>query len=95
MKAYKLISTLTIVLSTYTINASAHDPKEHAKENEAAKCEKMQDMGKMDKNDPVMMAMMKKCAKMPKDHQMKAEHGDMPMQDQDDMDKEDEHSDHH
>ena len=72
MKTYKLISTLIVVLSTYTINAHAHDPKEHAKENEkqAPNCAAMQDMekDKMDKNDPVMMAMMKKCHKMADEH---------------------------
>lgn len=71
MKTYKLISTLVVVLSTYTINAYAHDPKEHAKEKEkqASNCAAMQDMekGKMDKSDPVMMAMMKKCHKMADD----------------------------
>jgi hypothetical protein len=68
MKTYKLISTLIIALSAYSISASAHDPKEHAKENkkQAPNCAAMQDMeqGKKDKNDPVMMAMMKKCHKM-------------------------------
>jgi hypothetical protein len=71
MKTYKHISTLIVVLSTYTINAYAHDPKEHAKEKEkqAPNCAAMQDMekSKMDKSDPVMMAMMKKCHKMADD----------------------------
>lgn len=47
----------------------AHDPKEHAKEaaakNAAPDCAAMKDMdaSKMDPNDPVMKAMMAKCAK--------------------------------
>lgn len=41
----------------------AHDPAEHAKAGEAPNCESMKTMdhSKMDMNDPVMQAMMKKC----------------------------------
>ena len=54
---------------SFALNASAHDPKEHEKEAAAAKvgpdCAKLKtmDTSKMDPNDPVMKAMMTKCAK--------------------------------
>lgn len=95
MKTNKLILALIMLTASYSLTVNAHDPKEHAKEKEVAKCEKMQDMGKMDKNDPVVMAMMKKCQKMPADMHNKEQHVDMPMKDQDDAGKQDEHGDHH
>jgi uncharacterized protein involved in copper resistance len=55
--ALVLIPTLTL-----SMTASAHDPKLHAKQPEKADCSKM-DHSKMDMNDPVAMAMMKKCMK--------------------------------
>ncbi|MFQ3237266.1 MAG: hypothetical protein ACI9C4_002847 [Paraglaciecola sp.] len=69
MKTHKLIATLLVVSSAYGIDAYAHDPKEHAKEKQAPNCEAMQDMGKMNKNDPVAMAMMKKCHQKADDNQ--------------------------
>ena len=50
--------------------AQAHDPKEHMKDAEKPNCKAMKDMdhSKMDMNDPVMQAMMKKC--------MESMHGD-------------------
>lgn len=93
MKTNKVISTLIILLSAYSINAAAHDPKEHAKEKqqEAPNCEVMQDMkqGKIDKNDPVVMAMMKKCHKMKGDKKADEKHMDN-MQDHD-MKKDEHH----
>ncbi|AUM11105.1 hypothetical protein [Ketobacter alkanivorans] len=43
--------------------AQAHDPKEHMKDAEKPDCAAMNNMdhSKMDRNDPVMQAMMKKC----------------------------------
>ena len=61
--------TLFLALSFQAV--WAHDPAEHAKEaaeaKAAAKCDSMQkiDMTKMDPKDPVMQAMMQKCAKNP------------------------------
>lgn len=66
-----------------TQNAWAHDPAEHAKEaaeaKAAAKCESMHkmDMSKMDPKDPVMQAMMLKCANKPS----MTEHDGMPKMD--------------
>jgi len=59
-----LVAVPALALS---LNANAHDPKMHMKTAEKADCSKMADMKhdgkmKMDMKDPVMMAMMKKCA---------------------------------
>ena len=60
--------------------AQAHDPKEHMKDAEKPDCAAMNNMdhSKMDRNDPVMQAMMKKCMKaMHKDEAESHEaHGD-------------------
>ncbi|WP_438864883.1 hypothetical protein [Neptunicella sp.] len=92
MKTHKLISILTLVLSAYTMNAYAHDPKEHAKEKEAPNCAVMQDIeqGKVDKSDPVIMAMMKKCHKTMDNKKADGKHVDKHM---DGMKEEDDH--HH
>lgn len=64
-----LVAAAFITLGTQTV--WAHDPAEHAKEaaetKASAKCDSMQkmDMSKMDPKDPVMQAMMQKCAKKP------------------------------
>jgi uncharacterized protein involved in copper resistance len=65
----KTISKIALVLIptlTLSMTASAHDPKLHAEKPEKADCSKM-DHSKMDMNDPVAMAMMKKCMKQTKD----------------------------
>lgn len=88
-----LAMAAVIALCTQTV--WAHDPAEHAKEaaeaKAAAKCDAMQkmDMSKMDPKDPVMQAMMLKCAKKPSsgtpamDHSqmkdMKMDHSKMDM----------------
>lgn len=60
-----------LALSLLLPLAYAHDPKEHAKEaaakNAGPDCAAMKDMdhSKMDPNDPVMKAMMAKCASAP------------------------------
>lgn len=66
--------TLAAGLFALSQMAAAHDPAEHAKEATAAKagpnCAAMKDMDhlKMDPNDPVMQAMMLKCARADKSH---------------------------
>ncbi|MBL4765719.1 MAG: hypothetical protein JKX67_10660 [Colwellia sp.] len=55
--ALAMISTLTLSLA-----ANAHDPSMHVKKAEKANCSKM-DHSNMDMNDPVAIAMMKKCMK--------------------------------
>ncbi len=58
------LSFLTLTTAAaLTISAQAHDPKEHMADAEKADCAAMKDMdhSKMDMNDPVTMAMMKKC----------------------------------
>ncbi|MES2883730.1 MAG: hypothetical protein V4709_02930 [Pseudomonadota bacterium] len=60
--------TLAVALLSITQSALAHDPAEHAKDAEIAKagpdCAAMKTMdhSKMDVNDPVMKAMMIRCA---------------------------------
>jgi len=85
-------NTLTTILAAVFLSiaqgAFAHDPAEHAKDAAAAKagpnCEamKMMDHSKMDPNDPVMKAMMAKCAGSQKPQQKGMEsmdHSKMPM----------------
>lgn len=58
------LSVLTLATTAaLTISAQAHDPKEHMTDAEKPDCAAMKDMdhSKMDMNDPVTMAMMKKC----------------------------------
>lgn len=45
------------------LNASAHEPEKHAKNAEAPDCAALQHMNhdEMDKDDPVMQAMMEQC----------------------------------
>ena len=97
MKTTKVISTLIILLSAYSINAAAHDPKEHAKEKlqEAPNCEAMKNMkqDKVDKNDPVVMAMMKKCHKMKGDKKVDDKHMDNMQDHEMKKDQHHEHSD--
>ena len=58
------LSVLTLATAAaLAISAQAHDPSEHMKDAEKPDCAAMKDMdhSKMDMNDPVTMAMMKKC----------------------------------
>lgn len=86
---HTLTSSLAVVFLTLAQGAFAHDPAEHAKEAAAAKagpnCEAMKSMdhSKMDPNDPVMKAMMAKCAGSQKPADQKdmkgMDHSKMPM----------------
>lgn len=62
----KIQITICILLASFFTmsSAQAHDASKHAAKMEKPKCEAMQSMDQstMDKNDPVMMAMMKKCS---------------------------------
>lgn len=55
---------ILVLLSTITfaVTAHAHDPSLHVKKAEKADCSKM-DYSNMDANDPVAVAMIKKCKK--------------------------------
>jgi hypothetical protein len=59
---WSVIST-ALPMMFLVASVHAHDPAEHAKESEMANCEMMKTMdhSKMDMNDPVAQAMMKKC----------------------------------
>lgn len=60
MKASLIILTTALSISML---ATAHDPKEHAKESQPPDCQLLASMdhGNMDMDDPVMQAMMQKC----------------------------------
>lgn len=78
-------STIYLLLTSFFIASfvQAHDPSEHIKKNEAPKCESMKamDHSKMDANDPIMMAMMKKCNAQGQNHHeaMEMDHSNMEM----------------
>ena len=86
---YTFTTTLAAAFLSIAQGALAHDPAEHAKEAAAAKagpnCEAMKSMdhSKMDPNDPVMKAMMAKCAGRQKTAEQKSmegmDHSKMPM----------------
>lgn len=66
----------------------AHDPAEHTKTAEVPDCEaiKKMDHSKMDANDPVIQAMMKKCSAAHTGHKdgdqhQGMDHGDMKAKD--------------
>ena len=77
MKYFLIIAIAFFMLSS--IKVSAHDPKEHASENEAPNCQMLASMDheKMDMNDPVMLAMQENC----KGTMMMDDHGNESMMD--------------
>ncbi|TWX70172.1 hypothetical protein [Colwellia sp. C1TZA3] len=94
--ALVLIPTITLSMA-----ATAHDPSMHVKKAEKADCSKM-DHSKMDMNDPVAIAMMKKCMQQAEksnekmDHSKmdkKMDHSKMKKMDDNNM-KKDEHNNH-
>ncbi len=52
-----------LFVAMYAATAFAHDPKEHEAESAKPDCAAMKnmDVSKMDKNDPVVKAMLQKC----------------------------------
>ena len=76
IKTVGKIALILVPAITLSMNASAHDPKMHAKKAEKADCSKMDD-SKMDMNDPVAVAMMKKCMKQSKSSMEKMDHSKM------------------
>jgi len=74
----KLLSPILLLAALgVAFTAQAHDPKEHMKDAKKPDCAAMKNMdhSKMDKNDPVMQAMMKQCMKdMHKDEGHGEEH---------------------
>jgi hypothetical protein len=97
------------IATTVSLQALAHDPKLHMKNAEKPKCEMMEKMKaegkKMDPNDPVMIAMMKKCqakhshhdehAKGEKHHDMGHDHAQHKMNHDEDSAGEKEHDHSH
>lgn len=72
MKKINKTSIISASLMALSLSVSAHDPSMHAKKAEKADCtsynKMMKSDKKMDMNDPVMMAMMKKCKKQAANH---------------------------
>ena len=73
MKTITKIALILIPAITLSMAATAHDPKLHVKKAQKADCSKM-DHSKMDKKDPVAIAMMKKCMKQAEKSKEKMEH---------------------
>lgn len=65
MKRKLLSPIIVLAASGVAFSTFAHDPKEHMKNVESPNCAAMKNMdhSNMDKNDPVMQAMMKQCKK--------------------------------
>ena len=87
-----------LLVSLFSIaSVHAHDPSEHKTKREKPKCEAMKNMdhSKMDANDPIMMAMMKKC--MSEEFAENHHDGDTEKNTTDDSDanKVDQHNDGH
>jgi hypothetical protein len=63
MKLKSLSCFVAVPLLMWKLSAQAHDPKEHIKDAEKPNCAALKNMNhfKMDRNDPVMKAMMQKC----------------------------------
>ncbi|PCK07283.1 MAG: hypothetical protein COA42_15105 [Alteromonadaceae bacterium] len=63
MKKIIAATSAALLGVSLAVNTLAHDPKEHMKKSEKADCSTMggMDHSKMDMNDPVMQAIMKKC----------------------------------
>ena len=76
MKTLTKIALVLIPTITLSMTAAAHDPSMHAKKAEKADCSKM-DHSKMDMNDPVAVAMMKKCMKQAEKSKGKMDHSKM------------------
>jgi hypothetical protein len=65
MKNIKPAICLLLASCFFLSAAQAHAPSEHKAKMEKPKCEAMKNMdpSKLDPNDPIMMAMKKKCMK--------------------------------
>lgn len=88
MKTFLLNSALILASALMVAPSFAHDPAEHAKTAEAPDCEAMKKMdhSKMDMNDPVMQALMKKCSAAHSEHEGGDQHQDMNHDDMKGMD---------
>ena len=76
MKTLTKIALVLVPAITLSLTAAAHDPKLHVKKAEKADCSKM-DHSKMDMQDPVAVAMMKKCMKQAEKSKANMDHGKM------------------
>jgi len=76
MRTLTKIALVLIPTITLSMMATAHDPSMHVKKAEKADCSKM-DHSKMDMNDPVAIAMMKKCKKQAEKSKGSMDHSNM------------------
>ena len=94
MKMKPIAPLLALTVFTIALSVQAHDPKEHMKDAEKPDCSAMKDMdhSKMDMDDPVIQAMMKKCMKDM--HHGKDKNESDSEHSHDDNKNEDEHAEH-
>jgi hypothetical protein len=87
-----------LLVSLFSIaSVHAHDPSEHKTKREKPKCEAVKNMDhlKMDANDPIMMAMMKKCMSEESAENHHAGDTEKNTTDDSDANKVDQHNDGH
>lgn len=100
MKQRNLLTGLAVPALLLALSAYAHDPAEHLKDNEGQKpdCTAMKNMdhSNMDREDPVMQAMMQKCMKQMHGDQTQGEddHSAHQQPDQDGQPEKSEHQKH-
>lgn len=94
MKMKLFAPLLALTVFAIALSVQAHDPKEHMKDAEKPDCSAMRDMdhSKMDMDDPVMQAIMKKCMKDM--HHGKDKNESDSEHSHDDNKNEDEHAEH-
>lgn len=65
MELKHLFPALMVTALGMSLSAQAHDPKEHMKDAEVPNCAPVvnMDLSEIDKDDPVMQAIMKQCRK--------------------------------
>lgn len=67
---------ILLAATLYSVPSLAHDPKEHQSQSAKPDCAALKNMdsSKMDMNDPVMMALHKKCRKEMAHDELDAHH---------------------
>ena len=97
MKNIQVTICLLLVSFFSIASVHAHDPSEHTAKREKPKCEAMKNMdhSKMDANDPIMMAMMKKCMREGSAENHHAGDAEKNSTDDNDANEVDQHNDGH
>lgn len=67
MNKTSMLSIVATSILAFVVDVEAHDPAAHTKKIEKPNCETMKDMNtsQMEKNDPVLLAMMSRCNTKP------------------------------